>query len=173
MSAAIVSLWRDDRLEPRDDCDVQPATIEAADSWLVVDGAVRGIELHRTRFMTSIPRETHRRIDAGAFWDASIAAIPRGGSWFPRVELRTQSQAPRLLLRLREAPERRRSIVLRSHRGRDPRTAPRVKGPDLEALELVGGHRLVQHVDAQGRGEGEDRADGDPVDPLDVVGGDA
>jgi branched-subunit amino acid aminotransferase/4-amino-4-deoxychorismate lyase len=134
MSAATISLWREDRLEPRDDCDVLPATIEAADSWLVADGAVRGLDLHRTRFMNSIPRESYRALDPEAFWHASIAAIPREGSWFPRVELRTQSQAPQLLLRLRKAPELKRSIVLRTHRGRDPRTAPRFKGPDLEAM---------------------------------------
>ena len=134
MSAATVSLWRDDHLEARDDCDVLPATIEAADSWLVVDGAVRALDLHRGRFMTSIPRGRYRQVDPGAFWDASLAAIPREGLWFPRVELRTQLLRPQLLLRLREAPELKRSIVLITHGGRDPRTAPRSKGPDLEAM---------------------------------------
>lgn len=134
MSAATVSLWREDRLEPRDDCDVLPATIEAADSWLVAEGAVRGLDLHRARFMTSIPRGRYRQLDPEAFWDASMAAVPREGSWFPRVELRTQRLEPQLLLRLREAPEPKRSIVLRTHAGRDPRTAPRFKGPDLEAM---------------------------------------
>jgi branched-subunit amino acid aminotransferase/4-amino-4-deoxychorismate lyase len=134
MSAAAVSLWREDHLEPRDDCDVVPATIEAADSWLVDEGTVRGLDLHRTRFMTSIPRGRYRELDPGRFWDACIAAIPRTGQWFPRVELRTQLLQPQLLFRLREAPELRRSIVLATHHGRDPRTAPRFKGPDLEAM---------------------------------------
>jgi branched-subunit amino acid aminotransferase/4-amino-4-deoxychorismate lyase len=134
MSAAAVSLWRENHLEPRDDCDVLPATIEAADSWLVDEGIVRGLDLHRTRFMTSIPRGRYRELDPGAFWDACIAAIPRTGQWFPRVELRTQLLQPQLLFRLREAPELRRSIVLATHHGRDPRTAPRFKGPDLEAM---------------------------------------
>jgi branched-subunit amino acid aminotransferase/4-amino-4-deoxychorismate lyase len=134
MSAAAVSLWREDHLEPRDDCDVLPATIEAADSWLVDDGRVRGLDLHRTRFMTAIPRGRYRELDPGAFWDACLAAIPRTGQWFPRVELRTQLLQPQLLLRLRPAPELRRSLVLATHRGRDPRTAPRLKGPDLEAM---------------------------------------
>jgi branched-subunit amino acid aminotransferase/4-amino-4-deoxychorismate lyase len=134
MSASTVFLWREDHLEPRDDCDVLPATIEAADSWLVADGQVRGLDLHRTRFMTSIPRGRYRQLDPGAFWGASLAAIPREGSWFPRVELRTQLLRPQLLLRLREAPELKRSVVLVTHRGTDPRTAPRFKGPDLEAM---------------------------------------
>jgi branched-subunit amino acid aminotransferase/4-amino-4-deoxychorismate lyase len=134
MSEAAVYLWRDDHLEARDDCDVLPATIEAADSWLAADGAVRALDLHRTRFMTSIPRGRYRQVQPAEFWDAAIAAIPRTGLWFPRVELRTQLLRPQLLLRMREAPELKRSIVLITHGGRDPRTAPRFKGPDLEAM---------------------------------------
>lgn len=137
MSAAVVSLWREDHLEPRDDCDVLPASIEAADSWLVVDGAVRGLELHRTRFLTSIPRGRYRQLDPDAFWTAAIAAIPRTGRWFPRVELRMQLLRPQLLLRLREAPELQRSIVLRTHEGKDPRIAPGFKGPDLERMTRI------------------------------------
>jgi branched-subunit amino acid aminotransferase/4-amino-4-deoxychorismate lyase len=134
MSATTVYLWRDGALEARDDCDVLPASIEAADSWLVAEGTVLALDLHRTRFMTSIPRGRYLRVDPGGFWDAALAAIPRTGDWFPRVELRLQILKPQLLLRLREAPERKRSIVLATHAGRDPRTAPRFKGPDLEAM---------------------------------------
>jgi branched-subunit amino acid aminotransferase/4-amino-4-deoxychorismate lyase len=134
MSASTVYLWREDALEARTDCDVLPASIEAADSWLVAGGTVLGLDLHRSRFMTSIPRGRYRQLDPSAFWGASLAAIPRSGDWFPRVEMRLQAFAPQLLLRLREAPERRRSIVLATHTGRDPRKAPRFKGPDLEAM---------------------------------------
>jgi branched-subunit amino acid aminotransferase/4-amino-4-deoxychorismate lyase len=150
MSAATTFLWREDsdagtgsgfaadsaagRLEARDDCDVLPATVEAADSWLVVDGRGRALDLHRGRFMTAIPRGRYKQLDPGAFWDAAVAAIPRTGSWFPRVELRVQLLRPQLLFRLREAPELRRSVTLVTNEGRDPRTAPRVKGPDLEAM---------------------------------------
>ncbi|HEV7740813.1 MAG TPA: aminotransferase class IV [Pseudolysinimonas sp.] len=134
MSAATVSLWREDSLEPRDDCDVLPATIEVADSWLVADGTVRGLELHRMRFLTSIPRARYLQVNPDAFWNAAIAAIPRAGMWFPRVELRLQLLAPQLLFRLREAPKLRRSVTLATHTSRDPRTAPRFKGPDLEAM---------------------------------------
>lgn len=134
MSAATVSLWRDDHLEARDDCDVLPATIEAADSWLVSDGTVLALDLHRTRFMTSIPRGRYRQLDPDAFWTAGIAAIPRTGHWFPRLELRTQLLQPQLLFRLREAPELKRSLALITHTGRDPRRSPGFKGPDLEAM---------------------------------------
>jgi branched-subunit amino acid aminotransferase/4-amino-4-deoxychorismate lyase len=68
------------------------------------------------------------------FWDAAIAAIPRDGAWFPRVELRQQLGSLQLLFRLREAPQRHRSVALATHEGRDPRTSPLVKGPDLEAM---------------------------------------
>jgi branched-subunit amino acid aminotransferase/4-amino-4-deoxychorismate lyase len=134
MSATTVYLWRDGALEARDDCDVLPASIEAADSWLVSEGTVLALELHRARFMTSIPRGRYLQLDPAAFWDASLATIPRTGDWFPRFELRTQLLRPQLLLRMREAPERKRSLVLLTHAGRDPRDAPRFKGPDLEAM---------------------------------------
>jgi branched-subunit amino acid aminotransferase/4-amino-4-deoxychorismate lyase len=134
MSATTVYLWRDGALEARDDCDVLPASIEAADSFLVTNGTMLALELHRTRFMTSIPRGRYLQLDPAEFWETSLATIPRTGDWFPRFELRTQLFTPQLLLRMREAPERKRSIVLLTHGGRDPRTAPRFKGPDLEAM---------------------------------------
>lgn len=146
--AATTFRWHEGALEPRDDCDVVPASIEAADSWLVADGAVLALDLHRTRFMTSIPRGLYPRMDPGGFFDAAIAAIPREGLWFPRVELRTQLLRPQLLFRLRPAPELTRSIVLATHEGRDPRREPRVKGPDLEAMT-----RLRTSVQKQGAGD--------------------
>ncbi|MEO8528853.1 MAG: aminotransferase class IV [Pseudolysinimonas sp.] len=148
MSAAAVFRWDGHLLEPRDDCDVLPATIEAADSWLVSDGTVLALDLHRTRFMNSIPRARYLELAPGEFWDAAIAAIPRDGDWFPRVELRTQLLRPQLLFRLREAPPLSKSIVLATHRARDPRTAPRFKGPDLEAMT-----RLRTEAQQQGADE--------------------
>ena len=120
-------------LELLDYCDLTDTTIGAADSWLVTDGTTRALELHRQRFMTSIARGYYSTSDPGAFWDAAIAAIPRVGDWFPRVEMHA---GPRYLLRLRSAPERRKEIVLATAKG-DPRTTPSVKGPDLEALTRV------------------------------------
>lgn len=149
MSAAATTFrWSDGALEARDDCDVLPASIEAADSWLVTSGRVLALDLHRTRFMTSIPRGRYLQLDPGAFWDAALAAIPREGDWFPRVELRTQLLSPQLLFRLREAPERSRSVVLATHHGRDPRREPRVKGPDLDAMV-----RLRTRAQQHGAGE--------------------
>ena len=95
-----------------------------ADSWLVNDGRVLAIGLHRERFLDNAP-------GAESFWDAAIDAIPKHGDWFPRVE---QHSNGRLVFRLRTAPERQRTAVLATWNGRDPRTQPRVKGPDLEAM---------------------------------------
>lgn len=149
MSAvATTYLWREGVLEARDDCDILPASIEVADSWLVTDGSALALDLHRSRFMTGVPRGRYLQFDPGEFWDAASAAIPRDGDWFPRVELRTQLLRPQFLFRLRSAPERSRSVVLVTHTGRDPRTAPRIKGPDLE--DMV---RLRTHAQKKGAGD--------------------
>jgi hypothetical protein len=142
MSAATTYRWQGGMLEARDDCDVAPAVILAADSWLVTDGAVLAIGLHRARFLDAVSElaERHGRgaevdaLDLESFWDAAISSIPRTGDWFPRVELRVQHDAAELLLRMRPSPPRGRSLRLATFRGRDPRAEPWIKGPDLEAM---------------------------------------
>jgi hypothetical protein len=142
MSAATTFRWQGGVLFERDDCDVAPAAILAADSWLVAEGRVLALGLHRMRFLDAVAEMAERHgvvsevdaLEPEAFWDAAISGIPRVGDWFPRVELRRQHGAPELLFRLRPAPERRRSIVLATHHGEDPRTEPWLKGPDLEAM---------------------------------------
>ena len=99
-----------------------------ADSWLVVDGAVRALDVHRDRFAGSV-REAAPGLDVDGFWSAAVTALPREGRWFPRAELLGDD----LRLQLRPAPETRRSVVLATASS-DPRTEPLVKGPDLEAL---------------------------------------
>lgn len=153
---ATTFLWQDPSsgsgrrgvLAVREDCDILPASIEVADSWLVADGTALALDLHRTRFMTGVPRGRYLQFQPGEFWDAAIAAIPREGDWFPRVELRTQVLRPQFLFRLRSAPERSRSVVLATHTGRDPRSAPRLKGPDLEDMVRL-------RTQAQQKGAGE------------------
>lgn len=127
MSVTSIYRWHEGALEALEHCDMTATTIEAADSWLVSDGRTLALDLHRTRFLASAP-------DAAAFWDAAIAAIPRDGDWFPRVELHNTN---RLVFRLRSAPERARSAVLATWTGMDPRETPRVKGPDLARLMAV------------------------------------
>jgi branched-subunit amino acid aminotransferase/4-amino-4-deoxychorismate lyase len=122
--------WHDGALQLLDYCDMAETTVEAADSWLVSDGRTLALDVHRSRFLAA----AGIRADAPAFWDAAIAAIPREGEWFPRVELQSRSGAPVFVFRLRSAPTLSRSVVVATHSGPDPRTRPTVKGPDLEAM---------------------------------------
>lgn len=144
--------WKRGALELLDYCDTGGQTLEVADSWLVNDGTVLALELHRSRFLSSVgargfgripaagPAEAGQSGDAGQsgeaerFWEAAIAAIPRSGEWFPRVEMLSRDGAAQFLLRLRSAPERTLSLVLASHGGADTRTAPSIKGPDLAMM---------------------------------------
>ncbi len=156
MSVATTYRWRGGVLEARDDCDVAPAAVLAADSWLATEGSVLAIGLHRARFVDAVSElaERHGRtaevdaLDLDSFWDAAISSIPRTDDWFPRVELRVQHDAAELLLRMRPAPARRRSVTLTTFRGRDPRTEPWIKGPDLEAMTRL-------RTDAQRHGADE------------------
>ena len=124
MSVTSISRWHDDALVPLEYCEMSDSSMVTADSWFVNDGRVLAIGLHRERFLDNAP-------GAESFWDAAIDAIPKHGDWFPRVE---QHSNGRLVFRLRTAPERQRTAVLATWNGRDPRTQPRVKGPDLEAM---------------------------------------
>lgn len=155
MSAPTTFRWQGRALLDRDDCDVAPAAILAADSWLVADGRVLALGLHRMRFLDAAAELAERHgigaevdgLDVDAFWEAAIAAIPRSGDWFPRVELRVQHEAAELLFRLRPAPKRHRAIVLATHHGDDPRTEPWIKGPDLEAMTRLRTEAQDVHAD--------------------------
>ncbi|MEO7005787.1 MAG: aminotransferase class IV [Terrimesophilobacter sp.] len=154
-------LWNSDRLEPEDDGDVAP--IAVADSWLVAEGKVMALELHRARFFAAIAPAEQRRLRLEVFWAASLARLPLTGHWFPRVELRLDSAAQRdatqhdatqhdgtsrLAFRLRRAPSRSTSLTVATHPGHDPRRQPNIKGPDIAALATI------RH-DAQLRGADE------------------
>jgi branched-subunit amino acid aminotransferase/4-amino-4-deoxychorismate lyase len=129
MSEPGVLRWRAGRLEPRPDAPAPHAEVLAADSWLLRDGAALALDAHRARFLGSVPADVVD--DATAFWDAAIAALPRTGAWFPRLDLRADGG---LLLHLRPAPELRRDIALVTWEGEDPRRVPGMKGPDLGRL---------------------------------------
>jgi len=148
----IVLRWSEHGLRPLDD---DPAgALLAADSWLVQDGAVRGMAHHRRRFAgwcgeLGVPAQ-----DVERFHVAVTAALPRTGRWFPRVEVVAGS---RLQLRLRPArPAAREAQVIVGAPG-DPRARPTWKGPDIELLlglrslaTAVGADELVLS-DEQGR----------------------
>jgi branched-subunit amino acid aminotransferase/4-amino-4-deoxychorismate lyase len=137
MSSASIFRWRDGALEELDYCDMADTRVLAADSWFVGDGRVRGLDLHRSRFLSAIPATMRADLAAEAFCDAAVAELPRSGDWFPRVELQLRLQTPLLVFRLRVAPQRTRSLRVATYEGPDPRSRPRVKGPDLERLAAV------------------------------------
>lgn len=141
--------WQDGRLvEQGDACAVDPATIEVADSWLVENGLVLGLALHRERFLRAVPTNLRDSLAAEEFWTAVERTLPAEGDWFPRVELRRTRDRLELRLLLRPAPARTRSVIVATHRGRDPRSTPTVKGPDLAAM-------LRLRTEAQSLGAGE------------------
>jgi branched-subunit amino acid aminotransferase/4-amino-4-deoxychorismate lyase len=106
----------------------------AADSWLVSGGAVRGYDAHWARFggwcrELGVPPD-----QLACFRLAVTASLPRGGRWFPRVEVAAAGAEHDLRLRLRPAPPASvHARVLVAGPG-DPRTRPTWKGPDLERL---------------------------------------
>ncbi|HUG50945.1 MAG TPA: aminotransferase class IV [Terrimesophilobacter sp.] len=127
------------RLEPEADEGGDDAPLVVADSWLVAEGRVLALDLHRARFFAAIAPEKQAQLRLDAFWAAALAQIPRTGHWFPRVELRdgngTQGRgAQRLALRLRSAPPLGTTLTAITHHGADPRRQPHVKGPDFAAL---------------------------------------
>jgi len=139
--------WNQGELLVVDDCEVAESTLEAADSFLVSDGRALATGLHRSRFRESARERGWRGgSDLSAFWDASVALIPREGMWFPRFELVTVRETPRLQFRLRTAPALSDSVVLATAKG-DPRTVPHLKGPDLPAMSRL--RQEAQKVGAQ------------------------
>jgi branched-subunit amino acid aminotransferase/4-amino-4-deoxychorismate lyase len=128
------------RLDPVDPLHAVPAVfgdVRVADSWLVSDGTALGLSLHRERFLRSAALQGHPS-DLSPFWDAAVAALPRSGDWFPRVDLRAGTDgAAELLLHLRPSPTRSASVVVATHPGADPRRTPAIKGPDLERLGML------------------------------------
>lgn len=118
----------------------------AADSWyLSPEGRARALDTHRERFLAAVreqsaalPSAVGERMpeDASLFWGASVSRLRSfgGAALFPRLELAATEAGPELRLRARVALRLRSTTVLTTHQGGDPRTVPRTKGPDLEAL---------------------------------------
>ncbi len=130
MSAASIYRWHKGELQLVDFSDPGETAIVAADSWLVQGGSVLALDLHRSRFLAAVAQTE----DAEAFWSAAVAAIPLNGDWFPRVELQLREEGLHFVFHVRQAPELRRSLVLATHGGPDPRRSPTIKGPDTDAL---------------------------------------
>jgi branched-subunit amino acid aminotransferase/4-amino-4-deoxychorismate lyase len=164
-----------------------PVALLAADSFLVCDGMVRGYDAHWERFGGWCDE---LGFDTGVIADfrADVtAALPRAGRWFPRVEAvspgeletrRVRAAQPRarersagadgsqLRLRLRPArPALREARVLLGPPG-DPRTSPRVKGPDLELLLALRAGAVAAGMDEQMLRDGEGRLVEGALDSL-------
>jgi branched-subunit amino acid aminotransferase/4-amino-4-deoxychorismate lyase len=106
--------------------------LRAADSWLVADGVVRAVDAHWRRFGDACLQEGVDAEELARFRRAATAAIPAAGRWFPRVEL--AAAGLRLRLRLRPAPPPALEARVAVGSPGDPRSRPRVKGPDLRLL---------------------------------------
>jgi branched-subunit amino acid aminotransferase/4-amino-4-deoxychorismate lyase len=107
----------------------------AIDSWVVVDGAARGIERHHARFVAACAdADGPAEAVVDAFWTAVLEGLPRSGSWWPRVDL---THAGELTSRLRPLPPTTGPLTVAVCAGTDPRIAPRRKGPDLDLLGAV------------------------------------
>jgi len=105
-----------------------PDAIAVAESFLVDEGRVRGLDRHRDRFARGC---AEAGLDPAAPWAALERALPATGRWFPRLELRAGG-GPHVAIR--PAPAREPEVVARVFDGPDPRRRPRRKGPDLERL---------------------------------------
>ncbi|WP_052521629.1 aminotransferase class IV [Agreia bicolorata] len=119
-----------------------------ADSWLVADGGVRALQLHRDRFLRGVASQT--TIDsftAESFWQAAVDELPRTGEWFPRVDALQTGGETTLALRLRPAPTLGASVRVASLDDGDPRVVTTVKGPDIERLGALKSEAAQNDVD--------------------------
>lgn len=107
------------------------AEVAVAESFLVADGRVRGLDRHARRFARGCE-------EAGVRPERSLAAVaaelPRAGRWFPRVDV---SPRGTVAVTVRPAPGREPTVTAWVFDGADPRHAPRRKGPDLARLGAV------------------------------------
>ena len=123
-----------------------------ADSYLLSDGNVVAYQKHLERFTASaVFQGLVRPIED--FLAAVTATLPREGQFFPRVDLTERGE---LELRLRPTPDLHETITLATAAS-DPRIEPRIKGPDIPALNELRSVAQAQGaddaviVDAHGR----------------------
>lgn len=117
--------WTGARFEP---VDGPVGETLAADSWLVVDGAVLALDRHRRRFADAVADVGGDARVALAAVDAAMRLVP-DGTWSPRLDLTPDG----IRLRMREPPSPSATVEVVTA-ARDPRTLPLRKGPDLAAL---------------------------------------
>lgn len=113
--------------------------LSVADSWLVRDGKSIAIDKHFERFQRWVAQHAGQPdIDLSAFFQSVVEILPMQGSWFPRIEYRSDSNYPtKLFIRMRPAPELTNSVTLWTYDEPDPRSTPLVKGPDLSLCQQI------------------------------------
>jgi len=123
-------------------------TTLVADSWLVNDGAVVGLDRHYRRFSSSVLAHTSitaRELEL--FLSELTSTLPLQGRWFPRIEVLETPEGHQLHYRKRVAPQRSSEVVI-ARASHDPRRNTQVKGPDLSSLMA-----LRSEVASTGAGE--------------------
>lgn len=116
-------------------CDVSSGEVLVADSWVVRDGRVVGLQHHLDRFRASTELQGVTE-DVKHFVNDVVTRLPRDGTWFPRIEAVRYGTGTALRYWERAAPPRETDVIV-STAGHDPRTLPLVKGPDLVALSSL------------------------------------
>ena len=132
---------------------VSEVRLAAADSWLVENGRSRSLDAHFERFGSWVAEFAPELVASlPAFKAAVTNAIPLEGSWNPRIELHlactdcTPSVAT-LYFRHRSAPELQSSCRLWTLDEPDPRSIPRVKGPDLSLGMQIRRKAILHNAD--------------------------
>lgn len=123
------------RLQPVSETHSEHLTV--ADSFLVMDGSVRALDLHLNRFRSSVTRIRPEISNMDTFFDSTRELIPRSGAWFPRLEFREDCAEGCLFLRIRPAPQLTSELTLWTHPEPDSRSNPAVKGPDLSLCQQL------------------------------------
>ena len=125
------------------------ASLAVADSWLVEEGRSLGANAHFERFSDWVRQSSTVSDDEiSAFISAVRSKIPVEGKWFPRLELHSETEAPnQLFLRLRESPELQKTITLWTYPETDPRTNPKIKGPDLSLCQQMRRRAAIHGAD--------------------------
>lgn len=131
-------------------CDPSPLDVVVADSWRVEDGRVVALSRHLDRFRRSVATQASLDSppdDLEGFLERVLEVVSDPGSWFPRIEWIRRPHGGEFRFHHRPRPHIEHSVVVHEA-PHDPRTTPRVKGPDLARM-----NQLRALVAKEGAGE--------------------